>query len=74
MDDYERQLSGIDADALLFVGKSASLTNSPVEPSVYLDPAYRREIDRRHQGILNSPLPNSAAETNPMSPQYMHHY
>lgn len=44
-----RLFSGVWADALLYLGPKASLTTSPVEPSPYLDPAYGRELDRRHR-------------------------
>lgn len=48
-DALERMLSGIDRDALLFLGKAETLTRTPMEPSIYLDLDYRREIQRRQK-------------------------
>jgi len=45
----ERMDSGVDGDALLFLGKADTLTRTPMEPSIYLDLAYRREIERRQK-------------------------
>lgn len=42
-------LSGINGDALLYLGPAATLTRTPQEPSIYLDAAYRAEINRRNQ-------------------------
>jgi hypothetical protein len=42
-------LSGIKADAILYLGPPQTLTQSPIEPSVYLDLDYFKELDRRAQ-------------------------
>ena len=44
---WEEESSGIAGDALLYLGPSATLTDSPLIPDFYLDPAYRAEMDRR---------------------------
>jgi hypothetical protein len=56
-------------DALLYLGPAASLTQSPITPDLYLDFAFRGEIDRR------SPIVSGAAPleiTKPlMSPTFV---
>jgi hypothetical protein len=41
--------SGVKSDAILFLGPPDGLTQSPVEPSIYLDPDYFKEMNRRAQ-------------------------
>ena len=41
--------SGEDADALLYLGPPDTLTESPYDPAIYLDPAYFKEQDRRRR-------------------------
>ena len=68
----ENMLSGMNGDALLYLGPAATLTRTPQEPSIYLDAAYRAEINRRNQirGLL--PLPNAIPfEPNTVSPRPM---
>jgi hypothetical protein len=82
--DIERIASGVRGDALLFLGKAASLTQSPYEPSIYLDPDYRWEMNRRvglgfefeFDGSAIGPVPmtDSFVQKNPASPRYIHHY
>ncbi len=79
IEDSERRATGVDADAILFLGKAATLTQSPFEPSIYLDPDYRREMNRRATLGLNfnigsAPMTDAIVRSNPVSPQYMHHY
>jgi len=66
----ENMLSGVNGDALLYLGPAATLTRTPQEPSIYLDPAYRAEINRRNQ-IKGLPLLPSAIpfEPNTVSPR-----
>src|SRR3970282_1624917 len=48
----------------------ATLTRTPQEPSIYLDAAYRAEINRRNQIKGQSPLPNAIPfEPNTVSPR-----
>jgi len=82
--DIEHTASGVRGDALLFLGKAAGLTQSPYEPSIYLDPDYRREMNRRvglgfefefdGSAIGSVPMTDSFVQKNPASPQYIHHY
>ena len=37
------------ADAILFLGRSATLMYAPSAPDIYLDADYRQEINRRYQ-------------------------
>lgn len=53
MDDL---LAGTFGDALLYLGQPAGYTLAPVEPSIYLDPAYAREISRRNEIMTGRPL------------------
>ena len=65
-------LSGINGDALLYLGPAATLTRTPDEPSIYLDAAYRAEINRRNQ-IRGLPLLPEAIpfESTTVSPRPM---
>ncbi len=40
-------LSGVKADAMLYLGPPAAFSQSPMEPSLYLDPDYFNELDQR---------------------------
>jgi len=66
----EDMASGMNGDALLYLGPAATLTRTPQEPSIYLDAAYRAEINRRNQ-IRGLPLlPNAIPfESNTVSPR-----
>jgi hypothetical protein len=68
----ENMLSGMNGNALLYLGPAATLTRTPQEPSIYLDAAYRAEINRRNQ-IRGLPLlPNAIPfEPNTVSPRPM---
>jgi hypothetical protein len=46
---FVTQMSGVRADAILYFGPPDSLTRSPIEPSIYLDPEYFAEMNRRAQ-------------------------
>jgi hypothetical protein len=43
------QRSGVNFDAILYLGPQDTLTESPIEPSFYLDPDYFKEMNRRAQ-------------------------
>ena len=66
--------SGMNGDALLYLGPAATLTRTPDEPSIYLDAAYRAEINRRNQirglPLLPDAVPfeSIAASPHPMRP------
>jgi hypothetical protein len=60
----------MNGDALLYLGPAATLTRTPQEPSIYLDAAYRAEINRRNQIRGLKPLPNAIPfEPNTVSPR-----
>jgi hypothetical protein len=66
----ENMLSGMNGDALLYLGPAATLTRTPQEPSIYLDAAYRAEINRRNQIRGLQLLPNAIPfESNTVSPR-----
>ena len=69
MATLEGHMSGIDGDALLFLGPASSLTYSPQLGDLYLDSAFRKEIERRKLIETGQPL-------NPFipraSPQFLH--
>ena len=68
----ENMLSGMNSDALLYLGPAATLTRTPQEPSIYLDAAYRAEINRRNQIRRLPLLPNAIPfEPNTVSPRPM---
>src|SRR5579862_9982728 len=71
-DTLERMASGVDGDALLFLGKAETLTRTPMEPSIYLDLDYRREIERRQKIAFGESLTDSTVKENPVSPNYNH--
>jgi hypothetical protein len=48
-------VSGEDADAILYLGAPDSLTGSPIDPDIYLDPDYFREEDRRSRCCTRAP-------------------
>lgn len=47
--------SGEDADAILYLGPPDTLTESPVDPNIYLDPEYFKEEDRRSRCCTRPP-------------------
>ena len=49
-------LAGVDADALLYLGKETSMTVSPVDPAFYLDDAYFKEMSRRNEIMIGKPI------------------
>ena len=48
-------VSGEDADAIIYLGPPETLTESPVDPSIYLDLDYFREEERRMQCCTRPP-------------------
>lgn len=72
IEELERELSGVEGDALLFLGKAETLARTPMEPSIYLDLDYRREIERRLKVAFGQSFPDETAEEHPVSPIYIH--
>jgi hypothetical protein len=66
MEKENEMASGVTGDALLYLGPSASLLKSPMMPDIYLDPGYRREIDRRSRIMLGHPLSGHGVDANPV--------
>jgi len=52
----ERAVINAPLDALLYLGPSASLTESPWDPTFFLDDAYFRELSRRSEIVTGRPL------------------
>lgn len=65
----EGHISGVDGDALLFLGPASSLTYSPQLGDLYFDSAFRKEIDRRSLIEIGQPL---SPFIPPASPRYLH--
>ncbi|MGA7624546.1 MAG: hypothetical protein WCA91_13305 [Candidatus Acidiferrales bacterium] len=68
------QVSGVTADAILYFGPPDTLTRSPIEPSIYLDPEYFAEMNRRAQCCFlppnNKPLDwDQILQRNPVVPK-----
>ncbi|MGE0450298.1 MAG: hypothetical protein AB7Q29_12040 [Vicinamibacterales bacterium] len=63
--------SGVNRDAMLYLGPVGMLTRTPQEPSIYMDAAYRAEINRRHQIRGLPPLPDAIPFDNIASPRSM---
>ena len=72
--DTDDKLSGVAGDALLYLGSAASLTQSPIDPDLYLDADFRKEIGRRFQIITDGPMVWPSVAANPMSPRYVRSY
>jgi hypothetical protein len=72
--EMEDQSSGVAGDALLYLGPAASLTHSPLSPDLYLDPDFRKEIDRRSILFGFGPITWPTVWDNPISPQYIRPY
>lgn len=56
---------GLNNDALLYLGPRASLLKGPSDPDIYLDSAYRDEIDRRMVLRSGEHLKGSGPAGNP---------
>lgn len=56
---------GVAGDALLYLAPAAELVNTPVDPTTYMDEAYRKELGRRIRLRGNTPL--SFAELIPFA-------
>lgn len=67
----ENEASGVDGDALLYLGQAATLTESQTIPDLYLDERFRNEINRRRILMSGKPL---ALSTPLMSPTYIRPY
>jgi len=48
--------AGVAGNALLYLGPAAALTESPITPDLYLDLAFRKEINRRSLMMSGAPL------------------
>jgi hypothetical protein len=67
----ENEASGVDGNALLYLGPAATLTESPSIPDIYLDESFRSDINRRRMLMSGRPLRLSIPM---MSPTYIHPY
>jgi hypothetical protein len=69
MATFEEHISGVDGDALLFLGPASSLTYSPQSGDLYLDSTFRKEIERRSLIEIGQPLDPFIP---PATPQFLH--
>ena len=69
--EQEGHWSGADADALLYLGPAATLTLSQKSPDIYMDDAFRAEMSRRYQIIMDRPLTSATSKDNPVSPRFL---
>jgi hypothetical protein len=56
----------LSGDAILFLGPSSSLTQSPVFPDIYLDMEYRAELSLRSEIVLGQPMPPVRVQDLPL--------
>ena len=70
----DNKASGLGGDALLYLGPAVSLTQSPLSSDLYLDTAFRKEIDRRFHILTGEPLKWPDPSDNPLSPHFVHAY
>ena len=68
---WEDETSGVAGDAILYLGEAHSLTISPMTPDLYLDLAFRKEIDRRRIIMSGHPLAPTEIVT---AQRYLHTY
>ena len=69
--DMENEVSGIDGDALLYLGRAETLTEAPMIPDLYMDEHFRNEISRRRVLMSGKPITSPVPTT---SPNYVHTY
>jgi hypothetical protein len=73
IDHLARNYAGLNADAMLYLGPAASLTESPIMPDAYLDEAYLKEIMRRWRifgpGKATPSSQGITVDKNPASPR-----
>jgi hypothetical protein len=67
--DLQTRLSGGRGDAILYMGPAASLTQAQEATDLYLDFAFRAEIDRRSFIQTGNHLP--PLDPVPVSPRYL---
>jgi len=60
---------GLTSDALLYLGPRAGLLKGPADPDIYLDGAYRAEMDRRMVLRTGQHLTGSGPAGNPAVPK-----
>ncbi|HVR56279.1 MAG TPA: hypothetical protein VMT72_05570 [Pseudolabrys sp.] len=70
----EIAVAGFTADALLYLGPAASLAASPIDPSIYLDLDFLKEISRRSELQVGKPISLSdAVNTATTMPRQIRH-
>lgn len=68
------KVSGLNADALLYLGPAASLTESTSSSDIFLDSAFSKEVNRRAIIRTGHALEGFGVKNNPVSPRYLHPY
>ncbi|MEP6830249.1 MAG: hypothetical protein ABI963_07905 [Rhizomicrobium sp.] len=64
----DRGFEGLSTDALLYLGTRKSMTLNPFVPDIYLDGAFRKELERRMQIMLGKAVPLLLPAGNTASP------
>jgi hypothetical protein len=72
--DMEEGFSGTSADAILYLGPAKELTYSPESPDLYMDEAFRSEIQRRVRLMPPAPPTLPEFDGNAVSPRHVHEY
>ena len=72
--DLEDGFSGTSTDAILYLGQARDLTYSPESPDLYIDDAFRTEIQRRVRLMPPAPPTLPGVDGNSVSPRHVHDY
>jgi hypothetical protein len=67
-----KNFAGSSSDTILYLGPKKSMTACPKAPDIYLDSAFRKEVERRTQIMTGKPptdfLPPFLPDSNTASP------
>jgi len=72
--EWEARSSGVAGDALLYLGPAADLMGSPMAPDIYMDQAFRKEINRRTMLQNGHSLVWPTVQDNPVLQRHIHPY
>lgn len=64
-----RDYTGLTSDALLYLGPRSQQTCSPASQDIYMDLAFRAELDRRNRIRSGRPISGFTGQENTASPQ-----
>jgi len=71
-DGADERNKGLTTDALLFFGPAETLTRTPINPDLYLDPEYRDEVSRHNQILTGQPLGPPSSQDMSVGPRPWH--